>query len=353
MSQPMIVPEADALTWIADLARSRVVLFPQEAADGGLGFAPVEVGATLAFDGYRPTVLPPGKAFAPNKEVLFDFEHRADGSFEATPVCDHGPRVLAGVRPCDLKAIGLMDRVNRAGEPDPHYIARRDATVIIAYACAAPCDDRCFCDTVGALESRGGADVMLTPVDDVVLVEAHSEQGEALMATLDGTPCDEPEVLRARHVAARPAPFGRQLSSATDDTVGELAAALRSSWRSSLWREHSAACLSCGTCNLVCPTCYCFDTHDDVDIAAPGCGQRCRTWDACMLPEFAEVADGHNFRRDAAARQRHRVKRKFEYLSGHFDDTFCVGCGRCGTQCTVGIDIFDIARDLLASGSAE
>ena len=69
-----------------------------------------------------------------------------------------------------------------------------------------------------------------------------------------------------------------------------------------------------------------------------------------MLPEFAVVADGHDFRRDVSARQRHRVKRKFEYLPGQLGDTFCTGCGRCGTQCTVGIDIFAIASDLLTQG---
>jgi Fe-S oxidoreductase len=69
-----------------------------------------------------------------------------------------------------------------------------------------------------------------------------------------------------------------------------------------------------------------------------------------MLPEFAEVAGGHDFRRGAPARQRHRVKRKLEYLPAEFGGSFCTGCGRCGTQCTVGIDIFDIASDVLGGG---
>ncbi len=343
MSQPLLVREPDALAWIVGLAESRLVFFPQEAADGGLGYAPVKPGAQLGFAGYRPTVLPPGKVFAPSQEVLFDFEHLADGSFKVKPVHDDAPRAVAGVRPCDLKGIHLMDQVNRAGDADPHYLARREATAIIAYACDTPCSERCFCETVDSLDFYEGADVLITPVDGQVLVEARTELGGTLVSKLVGTPCDDVEAARAKYKEARPSPFGRQLPG----TPAELAEALEQTWRSKVWLDHTEACLSCGTCNLVCPTCYCFDTHDEVDVSAPTCGKRCRTWDSCMLPEFAVVADGHDFRRDVAARQRHRVKRKFEYLPGQIGETFCVGCARCGTQCTVGIDIFDIAKDLL------
>ncbi len=351
MSTPLLVREPDVLAWIAKvLARSRLVFFPQLAPDGGLRFAPVTEEATLTFDGYRPTVLPAGKVFAPSHEVLFDFEHLADGSFKVTPVHDDRPRAVAGVRPCDLKGIYLMDAVNRAGDADPHYLARRESTALVAYACAAPCTERCFCETVGSLDFYDGADVLVTPVDGQLMVEARTDLGERLARELSGDALtdDEAEAARARYRAARPSPFGRQLPG----TMAELADALERTWASELWAEHTEACLSCGSCNLVCPTCYCFDTHDEIDVASPNRGRRCRTWDSCMLPEFAVVAGGHDFRRDVAARQRHRVKRKFEYLPGQLGETFCVGCGRCGTQCTVGIDIFQIAKDLLDQGRA-
>ena len=344
MSLALVVAESNALAWIAGLTPERLVYFPQPAPDGGMRFAPVATDAKLAFAGYRATVLPPGKVFAPSREVLFTFAHQADGSFRVTPVHDDRPRVVAGLRPCDLKGVTLMDRVNRAGDADPHYLARRDATSLVAYRCDTPCSERCFCATVGALDWEEGADVLLTPVDGDVLVEPRTPAGEALVASLHGaTPCADPAALRARHRAARPTPFGRQLP----DSPEALTESLERAWNSPLWREHTERCLSCGTCNLVCPTCYCFDTYDEVDVSKPTTGHRCRTWDSCMLPEFAVVADGHDFRRDVAARQRHRVKRKFEYLPRQLDTTFCVGCGRCGAQCTVGIDIFDIAKDVL------
>jgi len=351
MRRAIVTTEAATLDWIAGLTAAAPVYFPQAGPAGGLRFDPVTDRSALKFDGYRPTILPPGKAFAPVDEVLFDFVHLADGSFRATPVLDTRPRVLAGVRPCDVCAIELMDRVNREGTPDPHYLARREATTIIAYRCAKPCSDRCFCGAVGSLDSDEGADIFLTPLPlgdaDAparVLAEARSDAGEELLAALDGDAVADPQALVAAHRAARPEPFGRQLPGSTDD----LPDALTRSEKAELWRDHTAKCLSCGTCNLVCPTCYCFDTHDEVDLADPDVGRRCRDWDSCMLNDFAVVADGHDFRRDIAMRQSHRVRRKFQYLNQKLNtQPFCVGCGRCGAQCTVDIDIFDIASDVL------
>ena len=32
---------------------------------------------------------------------------------------------------------------------------------------------------------------------------------------------------------------------------------------SGFWEKHSEKCLACGSCVLVCPTCYCFDVKDE------------------------------------------------------------------------------------------
>jgi len=70
-----------------------------------------------------------------------------------------------------------------------------------------------------------------------------------------------------------------------------------------------------------------------------------------MLPHFALVGGGHNFRPEPASRQRHRINRKFEYLPERYKHgAVCVGCGRCGRQCTSHIDIYDIVSDLIAEG---
>ena len=149
-------------------------------------------------------------------------------------------------------------------------------------------------------------------------------------------------------VAARQEDFGRSWSA----RVSEVPGIVEKQWKSPVWENHVTRCFSCGTCNLVCPTCYCFEVMDDVNLDVHS-GNRTRTWDGCMLPHFAEVAGGHNFRPNPAERQRHRVKRKFEYLTKKYQHgAVCVGCGRCGRQCTSHIDIFNIIDDLVKEEGA-
>ena len=104
-----------------------------------------------------------------------------------------------------------------------------------------------------------------------------------------------------------------------------------------LWEEMAKLCFSCGSCNLVCPTCYCFDVREEVnwDLSS---GQRFRLWDGCMLADFATIAGNLNFRKDRADRYRHRYYRKGKYVPAKIGGKIaCVGCGRCITACVAKI----------------
>jgi ferredoxin len=103
-----------------------------------------------------------------------------------------------------------------------------------------------------------------------------------------------------------------------------------------VWAERAQLCHSCGSCNLVCPTCYCFDVQDDVGWDLQN-GTRSRRWDGCLLSDFALVAGGHNFRHRREQRYRHRYYRKGKYLWDRMGQIACVGCGRCITACTTKI----------------
>jgi ferredoxin len=111
---------------------------------------------------------------------------------------------------------------------------------------------------------------------------------------------------------------------------------LEKSYEHPIWEKNAAKCYSCGSCNLVCPTCYCFDVSDDVEWNLQG-GERSRRWDGCMLEEFAKVGGGHNFRKKREERYRHRYYRKGKYLWDRMGQIACVGCGRCITACTTKI----------------
>jgi NAD-dependent dihydropyrimidine dehydrogenase PreA subunit len=103
-----------------------------------------------------------------------------------------------------------------------------------------------------------------------------------------------------------------------------------------VWEVFGEKCYSCGSCVFVCPTCYCFDVKDEVDLSLEK-GERSRIWDGCMLENFATCAGGHNFRKTRSARFRHRIYRKGVNLPLKYHYWGCVGCGRCADACTSSI----------------
>ncbi|MCL4536589.1 MAG: 4Fe-4S dicluster domain-containing protein [Nitrospirae bacterium] len=105
-------------------------------------------------------------------------------------------------------------------------------------------------------------------------------------------------------------------------------------------------CLACGNCTNVCPTCYCFDIIDEIELDMKT-GRRYRRWDSCQLEPFAKVAGGENFRKERSARQRHRYYRKFRYPVSKFARFFCTGCGRCSRTCMAKINLKDVLSALL------
>jgi ferredoxin len=111
---------------------------------------------------------------------------------------------------------------------------------------------------------------------------------------------------------------------------------MEAGYDSPLWRERAKKCLSCGSCNLVCPTCYCFDIQDEVDDRLQT-GRRYRMWDGCMLEGFTRIAGDHNFRERPWQRYRHRYMRKGKYIFDKLGELGCVGCGRCVRACTARI----------------
>ncbi|MDO8466505.1 MAG: 4Fe-4S dicluster domain-containing protein, partial [Gallionella sp.] len=111
-----------------------------------------------------------------------------------------------------------------------------------------------------------------------------------------------------------------------------------------LWEEMARACIGCGICTFLCPTCHCFDINDEVQSKAPLKGQRVRTWDNCQFPDFTMHSSGHNPRENTGARLRQRVNHKFQYFHENFGMHQCTGCGRCVSGCPVGIDIVAVVN---------
>jgi sulfhydrogenase subunit beta (sulfur reductase) len=339
--------KTSVVNWIKGLASQDPVFFPQKHGQANYRFTRIEPDSDIQFERYIPTVAPPVKQLFPARDELLQFKKNADGKNEVSLSLDSSFRVLAGVRPCDLKGIFLMDLFFQDGVADAYYLARRKNTAIIGYACTTPCDSRAFCGAVDSLKHSEGADVFITPIaNGDSLIEVKTDLGKKLASNAGWQTCDDGPRKKEGVFAAGAEQFGRPLPAAAP----EIAKILADKWQSNLWEKHVLRCFSCGTCNLVCPTCYCFDVSDNLNLDVAS-GNRTRTWDGCMLPDFSVVVGGHNFRPEAAARQRHRINRKFEYLPNKYGHgAVCVGCGRCGRQCTSHIDIYDIVSDLIKEG---
>ncbi|MCL4824441.1 MAG: 4Fe-4S dicluster domain-containing protein, partial [Anaerolineales bacterium] len=130
-----------------------------------------------------------------------------------------------------------------------------------------------------------------------------------------------------------------------DFDVSDLPSLMTMSMKSPLWEQLGERCLGCAACTNVCPTCFCFDVNDELDLNLTS-GQRVRKWDSCQLDEFATVAGGHDFRKSRALRQRHRFMRKGRYILEAHHFLGCVGCGRCARACLVDITPVGVFNEL-------
>lgn len=322
----LTIAKTDLPAFAAAIAKGRRLIGPVEDRMGS-SFEEISDPAALRLD-YRNSHLSPKGVVFPQCETLLVFEGEEGAEHRPEPP----ETILFGVRPCDARAISLLDKVFAwEGTDDPYYLDRRAKTTIVALACNEP-GAACFCTSVGGDPAgEAGADVLAVDLGEQILLRAITERGEGLLKQADdAAAASDGDVAAAkeRGDAAR-----SRLSKVPIPTDLE---GLKGSFDSELWAEEGMRCLGCGTCTYSCPTCHCFDITDE---AKRGSGQRVRSWDTCAFPLFTLHGSGHNPRPAKEARVRQRVLHKFLYCPENFDDIFCVGCGRCVSNCPTGIDV--------------
>jgi sulfhydrogenase subunit beta (sulfur reductase) len=298
--------------------------------------------------GYLNTTPSPKKAVFPPREVFFEFSGAENGNEpdqmeikETFP--EEKPQIVFGIRPCDAKAINLIDQVFAGDFNDPYYLKRREMTILVGLGCAVPPSDNCFCTSVGGSpHGKTGLDILVTDLGDDYYVESLTPRGVQVMdfpGNFFRVPKNEERsMVRKIHESAK-GKIKRKINDVEKITerLGEP-----NMFTSPLWEEEAKACIRCGICTFLCPSCHCFDMNDEVERISPLKGKRVRTWDNCQFPDFTMHSSGHNPRPDKAARLRRRVLHKYPYFFQTNGDYLCTGCGRCITNCPVGIDIIEI-----------
>lgn len=309
-------------------AKEYAVHVPMRDVNGFFDFAPWNPGAEIAWD-YDVAYNSIKRYFLPPREDLLRFNRKTS---TAEAVIEAPAQLLFGVHPYDLRAINQLDQLMDQGVADVNYRARREATVIVAMT-PQQVSDTAFWSSMGAADADIGFDMYLTQISpSTFYVEVLSPKGEELLLAGGALPratISEREAAKREKAEIKAKADRRGLKFPWKQTPKLLAR----HWDSPLWRHKAKLCLSCGSCVMVCPTCYCFDVREEADLDLTG-GRRFREWDGCMLPSFALVAGGHNFRPEAVERYRHRYFRKGKYIFDKIGELGCVGCGRCVRACT-------------------
>jgi ferredoxin len=300
-----------------------------------LSFGYAEKPEDIVYD-YHTTVLAPKKLFLPDGEALFGFKKEGEriliddlaGKWEEK-------RALLGVHPCDITALSRLDKVFNEVYRDPYYRDRRRNTVIIGLTCNEAASS-CFCNIVGSgPDLNDGYDLLMTDIGDSYFFKVRSEAGEKLVQKdyfRDATPEDR----QKREAAIK----GLEKQFKESFKIDGITQKMRGKYSDELWNEYSNRCVTCGICNMVCPTCHCFAVFDRANMDMTE-GKRVRVWDSCHFERFARMAGGLDPREEKSSRFKHRLYDKFYYPRIRYGETFCVGCGRCIKFCQSEIDLRD------------
>lgn len=316
-------------------------------------FDSIKDGSQLRLD-YDTTILPPKKYFIPPNQEILSFKNRPQLEVydrlaeEPDEKLWNGKEFLVfGVHPCDLAAISFHDAILTQLYPDPYRARRRKRGVIIGLYCLESCED-CFCKSARTMNWTECADLMFVEGNDSYYVQVLTQTGKQIIdyaKSLFQKASRKDNQIVENLLAKREQKFPDLIKD-----FAKLPQYLEASYEGEMWERYGKRCFGCGSCTMVCPTCFCFDVQDRVDLSLNG-GVRIRNWDSCQLVDFALVAGGHNFRPTIPSRVRFRIYHKFRTEPEQIDKIGCVGCGRCTRTCPADIDMIELLTDIQKGGN--
>jgi len=319
------ISRASLTLWLDALTRDYTVIAPKRVEKLVL-YKPISSAEEAVYD-FGRTGLSAKEHFLPMMQSIVNIRKDQNGLILEVPRLGRS-QVIFGLRPCDARALRVLDAVLLSDPADAYYGERREKTVTVGIACKEP-QEGCFCTSMGgAPDDERDLDILLVEMNEGYAVRAVTDRGRALLASASLSEADA-----TLPVSKAP----EALPLATLDTW-------QGRFNEAYWARLSDRCLGCRLCAYVCPTCYCFDVRDYAENSSEI--KRLRCWDSCQASGCYRLAGGHNPRPTKRERLRQRFYHKLVYYGQRFNVDLCVGCGRCVVQCPANIDIREIIADV-------
>jgi len=279
------------------------------------------------------------------QETLWRVHKEENGRLSFQPETESAAQALIGVRPCDITAMMVQDKVFLDDDyVDVRYQSRRLSLFTVVVNCSYS-SDSCFCVAAGyGPKAEQGFDVAMTELDNGFVAHAGSENGKDLLQGLNLAKASQIQIdqsadsiLQAEKTQKREIPSPNSLRNG-----------LLNEQYHARWDQIEDQCTACGTCTQVCPTCFCHKKIDFPSLDGSG-AEHLREWDSCFSENHSYVY-GKVLREDKRSRYRQWLSHKFVHWQNQYSvDSGCVGCGRCITWCPVGIDVTEELSELCNS----
>lgn len=273
-----------------------------------------------------------------SRETLWQCQQTSTGELQFKDSLP-GPEKIAlfAVRACDLAAYELQkDHFLNNKYPDPWFKQRTESLFIIAVHCSHP-SANCFCASTGdGPQASSGYDLAMHELDEGYVIDAATEAGEDVIESLSLDQASAHQIKQSTE----------QIQHATNQQFRHLPrkdfkAALLQQLDHPHWKSIGERCLSCGNCTAVCPSCFCHQQHDEVDLTtATATASHYRDWSSCFTHNHGYLA-GYQLRPDSWQRYRQWLTHKFANWQDQYGRIGCTGCGRCISWCPVGIDVIE------------